>query len=281
MSIEKLQNAITILENIDPADELAYEKAFFAFNSISFLPIAFLKMEAGIHVFRARTHFDDEYFQRSSEISIPDKSLIRSFARCNRPFQSVFYCAENRPTSYMELVEYWASTSTEGSRLYVTIGQWITNTPLNLLIITSPDPDERVSDYDKYHGTAIDNFIEQTPEDKRELTIEFYRYMFSKFRKPAKDDFKTYIITTAYINLAKIHVGDDLAGVYYPSVPYRGNGVNFAFSPRIIENNGLTLVSALKSSFVTKVQDNGKLEFIEEANMEATRIENGNIDWSI
>ena len=48
------------------------------------------------------------------------KSIYKMVCKCNRPFQSKFYCSENRPTSFMELVEYWAETKTL-RKVYATI----------------------------------------------------------------------------------------------------------------------------------------------------------------
>lgn len=279
MNIAKLEECIGKLEGIDPADVFAYEKAFSAFLSISQLPIAIFQMESGLNLFRTRTHFGNELFNRATDISIPDKSLTRSFARCNRPFQPVFYCSENRPTSYMELVQYWASMSNVGDILNTTVGHWVTNRPINLIIVSTPDSDMRVNDFDKYHGTALDSFIEKYSGEYQDCVIRFYRYLFEKFRKPAKDDPMTYVITTAYINLAKMHLGEEVDGVYYPSVPFNGNGVNLALSPHFIENGGLNLAGAMRSDFKVELQENGKLNFAEVNYMQATEITGDVIRW--
>ena len=38
----------------------------------------------------------------------------------------IFYSSENRITSYEELVDNWLDNFKDGDKLYVTIGQWIT-----------------------------------------------------------------------------------------------------------------------------------------------------------
>jgi len=123
MTVENVQNAIHRLENIDPHDEYAYEIAFMAYKIIKYLPILCYTITDEIEVFRARTHFDDIYYKTKHEISLAPNESIQQFARCNRPFQSKFYCGENRPTAFMELVTNWSEKKNVGESLFVTIGR--------------------------------------------------------------------------------------------------------------------------------------------------------------
>ena len=218
MTVDNVILAIEKLEAIDPREEYAYEKAILAYLTIQKLPILLHELPAGIPIFRTRTYEKNDFFKTIADISITPKPFIKDFARCNRPFQSKFYCSENRPTSYMELVENWAETKNVGEKVYLTVGRWVFKKSLTAIIVTTPDQENRISEFDKYHGSAMEIFIGNCEPDIREASTILYRYLFEKFRKPAKHDPKTYIITTAYCNLALSDSDNKANGIYYPSV---------------------------------------------------------------
>ncbi len=105
MTVQNVQEAIAKLEGLNPLDTYAYEKAILIFMSISQLPFLILEMPEPFHVFRTRTHDTDNFINEIKDIEIPPAQFVKSFARCNRPFQPIFYCSDFRPTSYSELVE--------------------------------------------------------------------------------------------------------------------------------------------------------------------------------
>lgn len=250
MTVQNVQQAIDILEGLNPVDTYAYEKAIHAYMGIKQLPFLILELDKPFHVFRTRTHETDDFFMDISDISLPPKHLVKSFARCNRPFQPIFYCSDFRPTSYMELMEYWAEGKSKGDTLYVTISKWRISKPIKTLIITSPNPANRTSPYDKSHGHAIDHFINQYDGDYKDAMVLLYQYLFSKFRKPAKNDPLTYIITSAYCNLAFTKASGNLDAIFYPSVPFQGEGVNFAISANFDFDTHFDLVLVARNTFM-------------------------------
>lgn len=260
MTIENVQTAIGMLEAIDPTDEYAYEKAFLAYMTIKKLPVFINKIEYPIEVFRARTSFDNIFFESINDIALPPSGAITSFARCNKPFQSKFYCAENRPTSYLELADYWADNRAVGEKLYVTIGRWVINRPFVSLIMTSPNPEQRKSEFDKYHGNAFDEILNQYDGELKEANIILYNYLFEKFRKPAKSAPHTYLVTSAYCNIAMSR-SDNIDAVYYPSVPFGGQGVNFAFNHAFFNKENLEILGALRDELSVYMNEVGKKSF--------------------
>lgn len=282
MELENFNKAIERLEAIDPKSEYAYEKALLAFISIKKLPVLIYTLPAGSFFFRTRTHVDEEFFNSFDDIHIPPSHLIKDFARCNRPFQSVFYSSENRPTSFMELAEYWAETKKFGETLDVTIGRWELLNPLDLILVTSPISAERVSEFDQHHGTALDGFIDEQKGEAKEAAIKFFSYMFSKYRKPAKNDLLTYIITTAYSNLAILHGNGNVHGIYYPSVPFGQQGVNIAINQEFATDINLRLTHVLKNTFRIDENENGKHSFtqINQVATENLDFENRIINWN-
>lgn len=279
MTIQNVQKAIDKLEAIDPNDEFAYEKAFMAYKIIQQLPILIYDIHDNIEVFRARTHFEDVFYTSMNDISLAPHEAIKSFARCNRPYQSKFYCAENRPTSYLELVDYWSKEKEIDENLYVTIGRWIVKRPFTTLIITSPDAENRASKFDLQHGPVLDDFINQYDGEFKEANILFYRFLFERFRKSGKEDPLTYLITSAYCNIALFELPMNVDAIYYPSVPFDGQGVNFAFNNRFINDNNIELISALRDEFKVYRVENDKKDFRQINEFESRKVENGIITW--
>jgi len=268
MTVEKVKNVIEKLEAINPENEYAYEKAVLAYLTIGRLPVLLYDIPEKSVFFRTRTHEKDDLFQSISEISITPNHFVKNFARCNRPFQSKFYCSENRPTSFAELVEYWSETKEVNDKVYVTIGRWQLTKPFRGIIVTTPDKENRVSEFDKEHGAVMETFIEQSDLEMREAIILFYRFLFEKFRKSSKHDPKTYIITTAYCNVALAHSEGKADGIYYPSVPFGGQGVNLAINSEFIKN--LELTHVLRNELTVSKNGNNKHEFTETGKIDAS-----------
>jgi hypothetical protein len=259
--INKLYSLINFLDSINPLQRDAYNQVVSAFTAIRHLPVFFVTMHEQCEFSRTRTHENYILYNKISDLGLPPRNAVKEFARCNTPFQPVFYASENRPTSYMELVEYWAESKPVGSKLYVTTGRWITNKPVRLLIVTSPNPLLRTSQYDKIHGREYDEFFENADIYYREYARVFYNYLFERFRRPAKNDLRTYIITTAYTNIALSHI-PELDGIAYPSVPFGNNGVNVALTASCAKNC-LTLTHALNVQFEIALTESKSRNFKE------------------
>jgi hypothetical protein len=281
LTVENVEKAIATLESIDPDDEFAYEKAVLTYLTIKFLPIFVVDLPAETTFFRSRTHERDTLFEQITEISVPPNKLVSNYARCNRPFQSKFYCSENRPTSYMELIENWIDTKKIGDKVYVTISEWLLKASLPFIIVTSPDKEKRDSKFDQIHGKVFDTFIDRHTGETREANIVFYRYLFEKFRKPAKKDLKTYLITSAYCNVSLYLAGDKASGVYYPSVPFKEQGVNFCINRQFVTNENLQLISVARNVFTVEGNEIGKFNFLETEFRQSKKVSllGGTIKW--
>jgi hypothetical protein len=280
MTTEKVNNAITKLENINPNDEYAYENAILAYCNIEIIPIILDDISIGNEFFRARTHKTNDFFTTIDEISIAPNQYVDSFARCNRLFQSKFYCSENRPTSYAELVEYWSDTKEIGEKVYVTIGRWKLKKTLTTIVVTTPDPENRISEFDKRYASIMDNLLMNCNVEMREASIIFYRYMFKKFRKSAKNDTKTYIITSAFCNLAFLYSKGQANGICYPSVPFAEQGINIAINPDFITSENIELIDVIRNEMGIYENESKKSSFKETAILQSTiDITNNLIEW--
>ncbi|MFN8288732.1 MAG: RES domain-containing protein [Chitinophagaceae bacterium] len=275
MTKETVQNAINTLEAINPSDANAAELALAAYQAIGKVGFFVLDYPAlPLTVFRTRTHETDNFFENISEISLPPSGAVKSFARCNVPQQPVFYCSDYRPTSYMELLQYWAEEKT-GEFLHVTIGKWRFKNPLKLLIVTSPFQEDRTTDFDKAHGFALDHNINQMDKEMKEGAILFNKYLFDKFRKPAKKDPLTYIITSGYCNLAYTKTRGQIDGLLYPSVPYDGKGVNLAIKPDYDFESSADLILVARDTF-KRGEKNGLPSFQQVAHHQAREVDQAN-----
>lgn len=280
MKIQNVQQAIQELENIDPLDNHSYEKTLLAYTRVQQIPFLILELDKPFTVFKTRTHETDDFFENISDLALPPQNAVKSFGRCNRPFQPMFYSSDFRQTSYMELLEYWAEGKIKNEYINVTISKWKVSKPINTLIITSPHAQERTSSYDRSHGHAMDHFINQYDGEYKEALILFYQFLFNRFRKPAKKDLRTYLITSAYCGLAFVKAAGNLDAVFYPSVPYAGEGVNFAFNANFDFSNHFDPVLVARNTFViTETQP--QPVFTESNLIKATKIDlaNGGISW--
>lgn len=263
MWLESIKKAIEKLEAINPKNDYAYERAILALVGIKDLPILTIDIKPGeiSSLYRTRTHETPNLFQKVSDVSIPPNSSVKYFARCNRPHQSVFYCAEDRQTSYAELVEYWVEEKTKEPKLFVSVGKWKLKKTMKAVIVTTPDASNRISKFDKQHGPALDEFIYRQTDERKEALIMFYRYLWDKFRKPAKSDPKTYLITTAYSNIVLMQTSLGLNAIYYPSVPLNGQGINFAINSEFVNYENLEPLAFFRTEFTIEEIENKKYNF--------------------
>jgi hypothetical protein len=272
MTLENVTNAINQLESINPLEEYAYEKALFAYRTIKYLPILIHELPEDLRLCRTRTHGTSDLYKTVGEISNPSYQFVKEFARCNRPFQPKFYAGETRPTAFMELVNYWAETKNFGDKFYVTTGVWFTKKSLMSIIVTSPDADKRTSEFDKSYGANLDDFINQYDGEFKEAMIQFYRFLAERFRKPAKHDALTYIITTAYCNIALLDGKADC--ILYPSVPFGQQGVNFAISTEFINSKNIVIQGAVCNELTISENEFGMHTFTETGVQHAKEIIN-------
>jgi len=66
---------------------------------------------------------------------------------------------------------------------------------------------------------------------------------------PAKKDPQTYIITSAYCNMAFNQNKDTIDAILYPSVPYDGQGINLAIKATYRFEKNLKLILVARDTF--------------------------------
>jgi len=280
-NIAFLKDQLDYIKQIDANDELAYERTHLAFRNIRWLPIFSKIIPTKSTIFRARTHTDKKWFLNKKEVSNPPNKFIPKFGRLNRPFQSVFYGAENRPTSYMELVEYWAEEMEIGSEISVSLGMWEFQRDLNVMIIPRPYIADRKTTAEIEYGRQYDDFLSNGKFNElgKKSSNIIFDFMSKEYMRPAKKDKKTYITTSAYSNL--IMLKEDLDGILYPSVPFGGNGYNLALKSKLVYDGSIKLTEVTKDTFNIGLTDEGKHSFnhIETISTNKINKESGEIRW--
>ncbi len=286
--IQEIREELNLIKSIDANDEQAYEKILNIFINIRFIPaftnVFYRKLNDGKSnvTFRTRTHTDTEYFNNIDEITFPPNGIVKSYSRCNRPNQSVFYSSENRPTSYMELVEYWASEKNIGDKIAVSIGMWEFQRDLNFYIIPRPKIQDRKTKEEKLYGEMYDRKMAERGFDAntKQVSDLIFEFMYREFSRPAKNDKKTYLITSAFSNLIMTNPGID--GILYPSVPFGGNGYNSAIKKSVVEEGSIKLIDVTKDSFTIGETANGKHHFLQYDTFSTNKInqDSGEISWN-
>jgi len=281
MNLEDVKAIIDKLERLNPNSENIYGNAWQILRSFSPLPLLVQQQPKDTIITRARPHKEDLYFQRIDQLIHPPREFATKFGRCNRPFQPVFYGSDTRPTAYMELIDYFAQDTEIGDEIFASMIQWSTLKALNFLVVTTPNSSKRTTIIEEKMGAPFDNFFEENSDGNK----YFFDYMFDKFRSYAKDDIKTYAITTAYFNLAfwqALNQEYKIDGIMYPSVPSMGEGVNFALFPKVINADYFQPLRATRNKFeVDSVDKAGYYSFTERECFvtESLDFQRNQIDW--
>ncbi|WP_456426439.1 hypothetical protein [Rhodocaloribacter sp.] len=277
MNIDDIANAIKAIEQIDPSDSFAYEKAKSAFRSIPVLPVFICDVPKGTVFCRSRTHDSPDLFTSISEIATPPSTVVRHFGRCNKPSQPRFYCSDKRPTSYIELVDEWVRSKSIGDKVYVTVGRWELQHPMLTAIVPRLDPSSGTSAYDQQHRPILDAFLDDREQGTAEAARIFYDFLATTFRHTG--DLKTYAVSTAYSNLAFEQAG--VAAIAYPSVPFGEQGVNFCIDSTFCNKHNLYLTHVLQNELTVSTNAMSKYSFHETKCLVARRIDmgNGRIEW--
>ena len=276
ISIQEVQSIINELEEINPNEPNAFNQAIATFSSMNKLPGFIYDLPSGMPVFRARTHRDYGFFHHLSDYGMPPKETLECYGRCNPPYEPVFYCSENRPVAYMELVLSWAAKLKDGDKFAVTTSRWVLKEELPSIIIASPDINERKSEYDIIHGESLDRFIEAQHHYDRDALRLFFSFLARKFRTMENLE-HTYIITSAYTRLLLDRSEGQASAICYPSVRFGGSGINIAINADYLNNkDNLVLTDAIRNVLVRGTNDSGQVEFTEIEMISAKKVDGEN-----
>jgi hypothetical protein len=271
-----IENCVSEIRSIDMSNGWAYEQVVHSILKIEKLPIILFKYPKDAFIYRARINNDKNLFQNVSDISSPEKKDVRYYGRANKPRQVLFYGSETRPVSYLEFTSHLSETVPIGDEAMITIGAWQLLKEMQLVLVYNPAL-PRDNAYNKYHGQGFDDFISNIPKELRKGTTRFFEFIGEEYAKIADDNDESYYITCAYSNIILGHKSCD--GIMYPSVPLGGEGFNVAIKEKIYKEGYLKLDSVMVDRFIAKAQENGKHNFVNNANRHASAISEKTITW--
>ena len=112
----------------------------------------------------------------------------------------------------------------------------------------------------------------------RKGTVRFFEFIGQKYAEQAENNLDNYLITCAYSNI--VYGYDQCDGIMFPSVPRGGDAFNVVIKRNSIEGSTLSLKSVRMDKFIAREQDNGKHDFLNNASMDASKINSETIEWN-
>lgn len=186
-------------------------------------------LPTNIPIFRARVIDDGDRYSSVQEILAQDHSRVKSYGRCNRPGQSVFYGALNLETIFSEL------GLAAGSRVQVIECRAKRPETVNTTIVGETD---HVRRYGTHSSIASPMYVEEIKkqwnllDELSKLRINLVdAFIADRFRQEAKYGFQ-YKITSTFSDILFLEYGLD--AFFYPSVGHLG-GWNIAIKKEVAD----------------------------------------------
>jgi hypothetical protein len=195
----------------------------------------------GSRIERAREHtVKGSPYKCEKEISYKaDPFSIKGFGRANEPQQSTFYGAiDTAETKHARVTllheihsDFRNKKLDEFETSYMTIGQWVTNQPLNLVEIIFHEEarlqSERIRALYTHHEAKFRPILGERYED----VMKVMQFISGQFAKNVVGDSTGYMISAAYYNFVVERSNGRIHGVIYPSVQTNFQGANIALPP--------------------------------------------------
>jgi hypothetical protein len=234
----------TILHNSNN-DTIDYERALKIFYNHDFHPI-YCQINKGAELFRIRENDEKPLYLKIAEIANPKPCFVNNFSRANRPKQSVFYCAEHKDISQLELLDNFIKKRNICDTQNMTYSKWETKRDLKLLLIYNPLKNLNTG-FNVNFKSLFHDFIGRFSDSDEDYIKSYYSTIADYFSTPLFDSEKIYYVTSAFHNFAKSVEYFD--GIIYPSVQSLQSGYNIAFDSKIVENNDIVLSSVWINSW--------------------------------
>ncbi len=274
--LKSVDESIKMIKSIDLRRGWLYEKILEAILNIKKLPIILFTYPKDNLLFRSRINNGLSFYTSKSEISAPKEKFVSNYSRANKPRQTLFYCSEDRITSYAELLENIKEISELGKEIHITIGGWRLLDDIQLVLVFNPLA-PKISKYYQTHYREFEKVIENMPIELRKGTIKFFEFIGNEYSKQVPEEAINYLITCAYSNIVFGYEKCD--GIIYPSVPGRGDGFNMALKKDAIARNIIKLEMVRTDKFITKIQKNGKYNYVNISSMNSSEIKYDTIEW--
>lgn len=272
--IDQVESIIRLIESLKKSNGYYYEELLLALSKIEKIPIIIYRFEENELFFRTRVNKVGD-FLKIKDLSYPEPQFIKSYARVNKPLQQLFYCSENRPTSYIELLNN--EKCNVGDEISLTIACWQLVEPLDVVLVFNPS-NPRTSSYYKKHGIGYDDFISKIGETLKDGTNRLFQFIGSNFEESAIENEDIYMLTCAYSNL--VFTKENVEGIIYPSVPFGGEGFNVAFFPKVVDENRLRIIDVMKNVMKVELTEDKHYKFVQQSSIKGIiDYASGTINW--
>tara|TARA_E500000318_G_scaffold35012_2_gene34263 strand:- start:1004 stop:2284 length:1281 start_codon:yes stop_codon:yes gene_type:complete len=185
-------------------------------------------LEPEMKIYRARALDSEERFSKLSELTAREHDNVKSFGRCNRPGQSIFYGALNHETAYSEM------GLAVGDRVQVIECSPKRGSKIKAAVIGEIDHVRRYGTHSSITGAGYADEIRKywgTLNELAKLRLnQADAFLADRFRAEVKSGYQ-YKITSAFSDIV---FAQGIDAFFYPSVGHLG-GWNIAIKKEVAE----------------------------------------------
>jgi hypothetical protein len=239
-SLEEAINFIPKLRAVDLSNISLDDLGEMIEDVFKTIPFATGTIPKGQTIFRARVNEDDHSFENISQLGLKPKHKVDDFGRANRPYEAVFYCADNFELACGEVLQNIKySFNPKGEIGITTVSEWETLRDLHVSPIYYSEAvmekrkdiaefKENNSEFLRAKGTVKSKTL-----DVSDLILEFFCDEFSKSKITTPNDYKFSVWYFMRLNKMNNQIASKYAtkkfdGVVYPSVAMKFKGNNIA-----------------------------------------------------
>jgi hypothetical protein len=228
------------------------------------IPFPSVTLPKGKILYRVRIHKKGEnLFENIGDLSHRlDLLNIDTFGRANEPLQSIFYCSDNSTVAFFEVSNISKAGKRPDSEIS-TIGYWqvqedirIGSIPLNGTIRGLNVTADGLQD-------DFEHLVAKFNQENIDITLKVLNIFSNEFTRNVHNNAFNYLISCAFANYVYDVPGFDtflkreviVAGILYPSVIHREEGMNISLKPFVIDEKKLVLVKAVRKVMIKESID--------------------------
>lgn len=208
------------------------------------IPIGINIIKKGKELYRGRPSEKGPLFKSVEDFSFvpfPKKLSSKTYGRCNKPTQSLFYCSKNIDIAQMELITHHKKFSIDS----LSFGKWVVTDDIVIADIVLPNIDEVKAESIAIKREHFHSLIKaDLPEDQLECVKLITDFFGRQFAKSKITSHRHYLYSVYLTNrlLDGEFEGKKIDGVLYPSIATLYQGDNIVLKPEVIINKKLKLI---------------------------------------
>lgn len=238
-------NEIELLENridLTTIDEIYLFKLLDYFFPT--IPVGINLIQKGSVLYRGRPSGIGPSFKRVNDFSfVPfdEKLLSRKYGRCNRPTQSLFYCANSIEIAQMECLTHHTDFTIDT----LSYGKWIAMEDILVADIHLPEMQEikvsRIANKREHFHNLLKVDLNEKEFEYANLISDFFGRQFGKSNITNDRQYLYSVYLTNRLLDGEVE-GKKIDGVKYPSIATLYQGDNVVLKPEVILSHKLKLV---------------------------------------